>query len=374
MTHGITPDFNRLATLVWTHPAIARVREAATEPVFLVGGAIRDSLADFRVDDIDLVIEGDPRSLVERLDPEARFNDRFGTATLLIDGSPVDVATARTETYARPGALPDVSPGSLEDDLIRRDFTINAMAIGIGEEAELVDPLGGVTDLKSGVLRVLHDKSFEDDPTRALRAARYAARFGFDLEPKTAELMMAVNLGSISRDRVENELRLIAREDNALEALRLARLWGLVDFEEERLDLAEAAIELVEVEPWREEAPREAVILEAIFGGLERAGELTAEPAGPWEAFRLARGRSPLELVLGRVLGASWLDRWQRDWRWVELEITGADLLAAGVPEGPRVGEGLDAAMEAKLNRAVSGAEEEMRVALDAVGAGKSTE
>jgi tRNA nucleotidyltransferase (CCA-adding enzyme) len=360
--------------LIWTHPAIARVREAASQPVYLVGGAIRDGLADFEVDDIDLVVEGDPVPLAVSLDPEARINERFGTVNLLVDGEPVDIATARTETYARPGALPEVKPGRLEDDLIRRDFTINAMAIGIGRDSELIDPLGGIADLESGVLRVLHDKSFEDDPTRALRAARYAARFGFDLGPKTAELMMKVNLGSISRDRVENELGLIAQEDNALEALRLARLWGLVDFEEERLDLAEAAIELLEVEPWQAEVPREAMILEAVFGGLERASELTVEPATPWDAFRLARGRSPLELILGRVLGAVWLDRWQRDWRWVELEITGADLLAAGVPEGPQLGEGLDAALEAKLNRGVSGVDEEMAIAIEAARVGKGAE
>jgi tRNA nucleotidyltransferase (CCA-adding enzyme) len=371
MATGIDPDYNRLASLIWTHPAIARVREAASQPVYLVGGAIRDGLADFEVDDIDLVVEGDPVPLATSLDPEARINERFGTVNLVVEGDPVDIATARTETYARPGALPEVKPGSLEDDLVRRDFTINAMAIGIGRDSELIDPLGGIADLESGVLRVLHDKSFEDDPTRSLRAARYAARFGFDLEPKTAELMMAVNLASISRDRVENELRLIAQEDNALEAFRLARLWGLVDFEEERLDLAEAAIELIELDPWQGEAPREAVILEAVFGDLDRATELTAEPATPWEAFRLARGRSPLELVLGRVLGAAWLDRWQRDWRWVELEITGADLLAAGVPEGPQLGEGLDAALEAKLNRGVRGADEEMAIAIEAAGAGK---
>jgi hypothetical protein len=116
------------------------------------------------------------------------------------------------------------------------------------------------------------------------------------------------------------------------------------------------------------------MILEAVFGGLERASELTVEPATPWDAFRLARGRSPLELILGRVLGAVWLDRWQRDWRWVELEITGADLLAAGVPEGPQLGEGLDAALEAKLNRGVSGVDEEMAIAIEAARVGKGAE
>ncbi len=369
MTPGIDPDFNRLATLIRTHPAIAPIREAATTPLYLVGGAIRDALADFRVDDIDLVIEGDPVPLAAGFDPAAKVNDRFGTVNLLVDGYPVDIATARTETYSRPGALPDVRPGTLEDDLRRRDFTINAMAIGIDEGSEMIDQFGGIADLESGVLRVLHDASFEDDPTRALRAARYAARLDFDLEPKTAELMMKVNLGSISRDRVESELRLIALEDNALEALRLARLWGLVDFPEERLDLAEQAIELIEIEPWRDEAPREALILEVVFGNLSGAEELLGEPGTPWQACRLTRGRTALELVVARALGAVWLDRWQREWRWVELEITGADLLAAGVPEGPQIGAGLDAALEAKLGRGESGVEAEMAVALKAVGA-----
>jgi len=368
MPPGIDPDFNRLASLVWTHPAIAAVRESADVPVYLVGGAIRDALADFRVDDIDLVVEVDPAPLARELDPDAQVNDRFETASLFVEEFPVDIARARTETYARPGALPDVSPGSLEDDLVRRDFTVNAMAIGIGEDAELVDPFGGVGDLESGVLRVLHEKSFEDDPTRAFRAARYAARFGFDLEPKTAELMLAVNPGSVSRDRIENELRLIAGEDEALEALRLARHWGLVEFEDGRLERAEAAVRMAESEPWEHEAARESLILDAVFGDAAATEDLMDEPATPWEAHRRARSRPASELILARADGADWLDRWQREWRWVELEITGADLLAEGVPEGPRIGTGLEAAMEAKLNRGVSGADREMEVALAAAG------
>jgi hypothetical protein len=182
---------------------------------------------------------------------------------------------------------------------------------------------------------------------------------------------LGVNLGTISRDRVESELLLIAREDNALEALRLARLWGLVDFEQNRLDLAERALELNETEPWVGETPRDGLILEAVFGDLGVLSELAPEPETTWDGYRLARGRTPLELLLARADGAEWLDRWQRDWRWVELEITGADLLAAGVPEGPRVGEGLDAALEAKLERGVSGAEEELAVALRSVGVGQ---
>ena len=371
MPPGIDPDFNRLDSLLRTHPAIARVRDAAGDrPVFLVGGAIRDALAGGSVDDIDLVVEGDPVPLARTIDPETRVNDRFGTVKLLVDGLPVDVATARTETYARPGALPDVTPGKLDDDLIRRDFSINAMAIGIEEGARLVDPFGGVDDLRSGVLRVLHDRSFQDDPTRALRAARYAARLDFDLEPRTADLMMAVNLSTVSRDRVESELRLIALETEAIEALRLARRWGLIEFDEGRLELAREALTLTRSDPWKDEAPPEVLILEAIFG--DPVDELLPEPETPWEACRVARGHGPVELVLARARGASWLDRWQADWRWVELEITGADLLAEGVPEGPWIGEGLDAALEAKLNGTADGAEAELEKALAVAGRGRT--
>ena len=372
MTSGIDPDFNRLASLIWTHPAIARVRDAASVPVYLVGGAIRDGLADFRVDDIDLVVEGDPVALAKSLDPEAKVNDRFGTVNLLIDGSPVDIAMARTEKYARPGSLPEVAPGNLQEDLIRRDFTINAMAISIEEDAELIDPFNGLRDLESGVLRVLHEDSFTDDPTRALRAARYAARFGFDLEPMTAELLLATDTGSVTRERIENELLLMAREDNALESLRLSRVWGLLDFEEDRLDLAERAVDLSETDPWAGEVPREEVILEAIFGRLDGLASLLEEPESAWKGHLIARQHKPIELILARAEGAEWLDRWQRDWRWVELEITGADLLAAGVPEGPKVGEGLDAALAAKLDRGISGEAAEMAVALEAAGIRKS--
>ncbi len=215
--------------------------------------------------------------------PKQRSTTVSGPRNLLIDGSPVDIAMARTEKYTRPGSLPEVTPGNLQEDLIRRDFTINAMAISIEEDAELIDPFNGLRDLESGVLRVLHEDSFIDDPTRALRAARYAARFGFDLEPTTAELLFATDTGSVTRERIENELLLMAGEDNALESLRLARVWGLVDFEEDRLELAERAVDLSETEPWAGEVSREEVILEAIFGRLDGLASLLEEPESAWK-------------------------------------------------------------------------------------------
>lgn len=371
MNSGPTPDFDRLASLIRTDPVLARVREAAGErPVRLVGGAVRDGLSGRPVDDLDLVVEGDPAGLALSLDPEARVNERFGTADLVVEGIPVDIATARTETYARPGALPDVLPATFEEDLARRDFSVNAMAIGIGEDSELVDPLGGVDDLASGVLRVLHDDSFVDDPTRAFRAARYAARLGFDLEPKTADLLMATNTSTVSQDRVEAELRLMAREEKALEALRLAGVWGLIRLGPDRLGIAAEALELLDG-GWAE-LDRPEVILAAVFDGLGFVEELRPEPADPWDGYRRARSRDQLELLIARACGVEWLDAWRNEWSLVRLDITGGDLLAAGVPEGPQIGAGLDAAREARLNGRASDADQELAIALESIGKGEA--
>src|SRR5690606_25329122 len=119
-------------------------------------------------------------ALAARLGATTAEHERFGTAKVVLEGHEVDLAGARRETYPEPGALPVVEPAdSIEQDLARRDFTINAMALSLDDPAEPIDPHGGAADLDAGLLRVLHPGSFADDPTRALRAARYAARFGF---------------------------------------------------------------------------------------------------------------------------------------------------------------------------------------------------
>ncbi len=167
------------------HPELAAVREAGGDPVYLVGGAVRDLLLGRGRADIDLVVEGDAAALAERLGAEVTAHERFGTAKVKLNGHEVDIAGARSESYPQPGALPVVERGAdLAADLRRRDFTINAMAIPLRGEPRLIDPHGGEADLAMRQLRVLHDGSFVDDPTRALRAARYAARFGFGLEAR----------------------------------------------------------------------------------------------------------------------------------------------------------------------------------------------
>jgi tRNA nucleotidyltransferase (CCA-adding enzyme) len=355
----------RLAAL----PGIDRLREAAS-PVaaFLVGGAVRDLLLGRGRVDIDVAVEGDVAELARRLGGEMRAHERFGTASVRVDGLEVDLAAARSETYARPGALPEVQPAPLAADLARRDFTVNAMAVPLRGDPELIDPHGGLGDLRRGELRVLHPGSFEDDPTRALRAARYGARYGFTLERTTVELIRRADLSSVSRDRAETELRKLAAEATAPKAFELLREWGVLDLRPELVDLAAAVGELTAEEPWRTVASRTDAVLAAALGrGVDQARQLAAaKPRRPSEAVEGARGRTGVELALARALGAEWLDRYLADWRAVRLEITGSDLIAEGVAEGPAVGRGLREALHAKLDGEVSGRSEELRAALAA--------
>ncbi len=359
----------RIAERVSALPGVDRVREAAGEtPVYLVGGAVRDLLLGRERTDLDVAVEGDAAALGRRLGGEVREHERFATATVPLDGRELDLATARSETYRSPGALPQVRPASLTEDLGRRDFTVNAMAVPLVGEPRLIDPHCGLGDLEAATLRVLHDGSFVDDPTRALRAARYAARYGFALEPDTERLLRAADLGTVSRDRVEADLRKLAREPRARRGFELLGEWGLLALDPFAPELVEAVGDIVAAEPWTSVVDREDAVLAAALGrGLEGARELeAARPAAPSDAVKLARGHDGATLALARALGADWLDTYVSEWRDVRLEVDGGDLLAAGVPEGPAVGRGLAAAMKARLDGAAANAEEELRIALDA--------
>jgi tRNA nucleotidyltransferase (CCA-adding enzyme) len=149
--------------------------------VYLVGGAVRDLLLGREQVDLDLAMEADvapvARALAEATGGKATLHERFGTAHVVGPGYALDLAQTRRETYARPGALPAVEPvASILDDLARRDFTINSISLRLTEPQELIDPFGGTADLGAGLVRVLQDRSFQDDATRMLRAVRYAAR------------------------------------------------------------------------------------------------------------------------------------------------------------------------------------------------------
>jgi tRNA nucleotidyltransferase (CCA-adding enzyme) len=356
------------AALHDAHPELDVVREAAQDPVYLVGGAVRDLLLGHPRADVDLVVEGDAAALAARLGGAAAEHERFGTVKVEVGGHEVDIASARTETYPAPGALPVVAPADgIEADLARRDFTINALAIPLAGEPRLIDPFGGRDDIEAGLLRVLHERSFEDDPTRAIRAARYGSRFGFAIEPGTYELLRRADLATVSADRRRAELERLAAEPTGRFGLGLLAGWGLIDLREGGAELMRGVEELLEQPRWAELVPREQALIAAALGpeGAERVLASMSTPP-PGEGVEVAERRDPVELILGRALGAGWLDRYLAVWSKVELEIDGDDLIAAGVPQGPAIGRGLRAAKSGRLEGQIAGREQELAVALAA--------
>jgi len=208
--------------------------------VYAVGGMVRDLLLGLQTIDVDIVVEGQgihfARSLADRLHAKVKCHERFGTATITFpDQLRVDVATARTEFYERPAALPRVTPGFIRDDMRRRDFTINALAVSLmpGEFGRLLDLFHGVRDLRERRIRVIHEQSFIDDPTRIFRAVRFEARLGFRMVRSTEQLLVEALsrfiLSELEDYRIATELRLILEEpDPARPLKRLADL-GVID-------------------------------------------------------------------------------------------------------------------------------------------------
>jgi len=199
--------------------------------VYLVGGVVRDLLLGRETEEVDLAVEGDALKLAEELAKaygvEVHSFPQFMTAHLKVGPLKLELATARRERYERPGAYPQVEPATLEEDLKRRDFTVNAMALSLNpeEEGTLVDPLGGLKDLKSKTLRILKPDSFVEDPVRMFRALRFAGRLDFKLSPETEEaLKEAVKLGVIKeapRGRLLEEIKLALKEEELPRILKL---------------------------------------------------------------------------------------------------------------------------------------------------------
>jgi len=205
-------------------------------PVYLVGGFLRDLILGVKNFDLDITVEGSgivfAGKLAKKLKSRIKIHQRFGTATLILkDRLKIDIATSRKESYPWNASLPIVTPGSLREDLKRRDFTINAMAVSItqGLGRKLIDPFGGKDDLAERKIRILHDLSFQDDPTRILRAVRFEQRFDFKIERKTLELLkQAVSSGllhKVNAHRIRDDLILMLKEDNPSKQIR--RLEGL---------------------------------------------------------------------------------------------------------------------------------------------------
>ncbi len=206
------------------------------EGLYLVGGVVRNLLLGKSNLDIDLVVEGDAIAFSQKLADEAgckiTTHKRFNTANIDWYGWSIDITSARLESYSHPGALPDVKPGSIEDDLLRRDFTINAMAAGLSPQGfgRLIDLYSGQKDLESRLIRVLHDKSFIDDSTRIWRGLRYEQRLNFSIEAETLRLLKRDidGLDGISGDRIRYELECILAEKQPEKVLQRAAELGLM--------------------------------------------------------------------------------------------------------------------------------------------------
>ena len=393
----------RLGALPAAQPLLARLDE--TDGVYLVGGAVRDLLLGGEPLDLDLVIDGDPEPVAGLLGTPAKIHDRFETRTVMLDGYSYDLARARRETYSRPGALPTVSPAGIAEDLLRRDFTANALALGLSGTARgrLLEAPHGREDVEARRLRVLHDESFIDDPTRLLRLARYAARLGFTIEAHTRALAQAAVAARapdlVSGPRIGAELRLLAEQGDPVEGFRvlaelgvdaaLAPRFGIAN--DDRAALARRALDVLsdDGEPADlvlavaalEVPPKElkgllarfafpAVRRDRIVSASARAGRLAQQlgaATAPSQIAAAVGAGSPELVALAGAIGAERpARRWLDQLRHVRLEIDGDDLLEAGVQPGPAVGAGLAAARAAKLDGRVAGRDAELATAMEA--------
>jgi len=395
-----------------------------TAGLALVGGAVRDLLLGRAPRELDVVLAGDAaalaRELAARIDvgssapARVTLHDRFGTAMLEWDGARVDIAERRAESYPAPGALPEVRPGTSEEDLARRDFTVNAIAVTLGgpRSGEILSAAHALEDLDARRLRVLHERSFIDDPTRLLRLARYRARLGFELEPETAALaataLQEAALMSVSRARVGAELRLALIEEGAPAALEqmgelgvLAALQPGLRFER---DLAERSLALLPedgrrdlllmasllahltVMPAQDPEPAIFGILDEMeFTAADRERTMRSALAAPALVSTMTLALKPSQLrdalhvhtpeaiALAAALAgesapaaAHAASDWFERVRLVRLQITGDDVVAGGVAPGPEVGRRLSATLARKLDGELGeGREAELHAALE---------
>jgi len=368
------------------------------QSLYLVGGMVRDLLLGRMNLDLDLVAEGDAVSLAYRLaeitQAKVTVHSRFRTANLKWDNRSVDLATARSETYSRPGALPTVQPGSLDSDLFRRDFTVNTMAIDLtpGNWGRLIDLYEGMEDVDKRLIRILHENSFIDDATRIWRAIRYEQRLDFTLEPDTLRLLVRniEMLDTVSRDRIRNELELVLHEEYPEKVIRRAGELGVLEklhpslkgddwlirkFGEARKAASpeppplELYLALLTYRLSEDELEKfinslrlrrsHARVLRDIRDLKKNLGGLADPKIKPSRIYSLLHGCSRSALTAVSIAEDSPsvernIQLFSTKLRYVRTSLTGTDLQKMGIKPGPRMKEVLRQLLEARLNGEVT--------------------
>ena len=407
---------------------IGAAAEAIGARAYAVGGCVRDLLLGRGSSELDIAVEGDALALARRLASEwggsLLVHRTFGTATLEGGaGSRLDIATARRERYQMPGALPIVAPASIEEDLLRRDFSVNALAIALAPRGfgDLLDPLRGAADLRRRRLRILHPLSFVEDPTRIFRAVRYQSRLGLTLEPGSRRaLRLAIALApypALSGQRLAAELELILAEPAGPLSLMTLGRWGAMKLLDPAYRFSGlAARRAADLGRLLERLRGHAIALDALpLGLLALLGHsppevaqrclkrlaLSGEPLaqlttglrdGPSLAEQLRRERTapasaraslmrgrPLASLAGAWLAGGAAARRQVEWflvegRTVHPLLGGDDLLALGAPRGPRIRDLLDRLRDCRLDGVATTREEELALARQWIGSAERAE
>lgn len=345
-------------------------------PIYLVGGFVRDLLLGVPTTDLDLVVEGDglafAKLLYKRLNSaKLVLHKAFGTARIMMeDGTHLDIAGSRREEYDFPGALPTVEESTLKEDLFRRDFTINAMALCLNKErfGEVIDYYGGFRDLQQGEIRFLHNLSFIDDPTRITRAIRFAGRYKFKLAKITRDAigiaLEAKVFTKISPERFTEELMLIYQEPNYQEMGRqlishgVLRGWFEKDYpwnyNEQDEDIADWPLEkrwLVslkeirhsDVLPIMERLRLNKSLHRATLEYLHLRAELTPrlDNLGLMDELLMNTPKQLTEVLARHELFAPALTRYEEASAKIGMAITGTKLIELGMKEGPVIGKTL---------------------------------
>jgi len=394
------------AKLVSFMQAAGNIAAYQGQRLYLVGGVVRDLLLGQGNFDLDLVVEGDAIGLAQQLasitQGKITTHPRFNTAKVRWDKWSIDLATARYETYDRPGALPRVAPGSLADDLFRRDFTINAMAVQLnpGGYGQLIDQYGGRDDLEYKLIRILHDKSFTDDATRIWRGLRYEQRLDFQLEQGTLKLLKRdINrLDTISGDRIRDELELVLKEKYPEKVLRradelkvLAKVhpalkgngWMTEKFKQARqatasgsppvgLYLALLAYRMTSEETQqlisRLRLPKQLGQTLLDTSNIKSKIKPLASPGlSPSGIYSILRGYSVAALTASALASDSPaasqnIQLFLSKLRHIKPVLTGDDLMRMGIAAGPQIREVLTRLHEAILDGKVSSRREEMEL------------